>query len=284
MNSWAVIKPNSIIIPNDGDIGSAGANDAIQIDSGGIVTFKDDIKIKDGGTIGTATTDDAMTVSSGGNLTVSGNVGGTNLTASGTGAISSTTDSTTTTSGALTVAGGLGIAKNAHAGNFRLFGSVNPTPVDFGVVHNSTNFQNAIAGLGTGYGECALGARMAASYPTGGELAITFTNAGVYLLCVQMGNGTMGANDVTRIEFRALLEGETTATVVDLGFSGNGDDRIFALTSTSHSGGNLSGSGWYNITATAGQLIQMTPRVEFTTSDDGEDHNQKIFTSFMVWG
>ena len=94
----------------------------------------------------------------------------------------------------------------------------------------------------------------------------------------------MGGNDLTHIEFRALLESETTATIVDLGFSGNGDDRIFALTSTSHSGGNLSGSGWYNITATAGQLIQMTPRVDFTTSDDGEDHNQKIFTSFMVWG
>ena len=69
MNSWGVIKPNSIIIPNDGDIGSAGANDAIQIDSNGIVTFKDDIKIKDGGTIGTATTDDAMTVASNGIVT-----------------------------------------------------------------------------------------------------------------------------------------------------------------------------------------------------------------------
>ena len=69
MNSWGVIKPNSIIIPNDGDIGSAGANDAIQIDSNGIVTFKDDIKIKDGGTIGTATTDDAVTVASNGIVT-----------------------------------------------------------------------------------------------------------------------------------------------------------------------------------------------------------------------
>src|SRR6056300_1511043 len=41
----------NIVIPNDGDIGSAGATDAIQISSSGIVTFKDDIKIKDGGTI-----------------------------------------------------------------------------------------------------------------------------------------------------------------------------------------------------------------------------------------
>ena len=39
MNSWGVIKPNSIIIPNDGDIGSAGANDAIKIDSDGNITL-----------------------------------------------------------------------------------------------------------------------------------------------------------------------------------------------------------------------------------------------------
>ncbi len=188
--------------------------------------------------------------------------------------------SLTTTNGKMI----LSSAGALSANSFKLFGSVNPTPVDFGVVNNSTGFQNAIAGLGTGYGECAAGGRMVASYPLGGELAITFSNAGVYLLCVQMGNGTMGANDVTRVEFRVLLESETDATVVDLGFSGNGDDRIFALTSDSHSGGNMSGSGWYNITATAGQLIQMTPRAEFTTSDDGEDINQKIFTSFMVWG
>ena len=152
------------------------------------------------------------------------------------------------------------------------------------MVNNSTGFQNAIAGLGTGYGECAGGGRMVASYPTGGELKITFTNAGVYLLCVQMGNGTMGGNDVTRIEFKVNLESETDATVVDLGFSGNGDDRIFALTTDGLTGGNISGSGWYNITATAGQFIQMCPQAEFTTSDDGEDINQKIFTSFMVWG
>ena len=46
----------------------------------------------------------------------------------------------------------------------------------------------------------------------------------------------------------------------------------------------MSGSGWYNVTATAGQLIRMNPQAEFTTSDDGEDINQKIFTAFMVWG
>ncbi|QDP66802.1 MAG: hypothetical protein Unbinned6201contig1000_25 [Prokaryotic dsDNA virus sp.] len=171
------------------------------------------------------------------------------------------------------------------ASSFKLFGSVNPTPVDFGVVNNSTGFQNAIAGLGTGYGECAGGGRMVASYPSSGELAITFTYAGVYLLCIQMGNSGMGANDITAIELRAALESETTATVVDLGFSGNADDRIFALSGVAGlAGANISGTGWYNVTATAGQLVQFNPRAEFTTSDDGEDINQKIFTAFMVWG
>ena len=74
MNSWGVPKPNSIIIPNDGDIGSAGANDAIQIDSNGIVTFKDDIKIKDGGTIGTGTTANAVTIAADGTVTLVGNL------------------------------------------------------------------------------------------------------------------------------------------------------------------------------------------------------------------
>ena len=41
------LTATSFVVPNDGDIGSTGATDAIQISSGGIVTFKDDIKIKD---------------------------------------------------------------------------------------------------------------------------------------------------------------------------------------------------------------------------------------------
>ena len=45
---------DDIKIKNDGTIGSAGAATAMTIDSSGIVTFVDDIKIKDGGTIGSA--------------------------------------------------------------------------------------------------------------------------------------------------------------------------------------------------------------------------------------
>ena len=56
----------NITVPNDGDIGSVGATDAIQISSGGIVTFKDDILLKNDGTIGSAGTAAAMTIDSDG--------------------------------------------------------------------------------------------------------------------------------------------------------------------------------------------------------------------------
>ena len=59
----------NITVPNDGDIGSVGATDAIQISSAGIVTFKDDILIKDGGTIGVASSTSAITIASTGIVT-----------------------------------------------------------------------------------------------------------------------------------------------------------------------------------------------------------------------
>ena len=62
---------DDIKIKNDGTIGSAGAATAMTIDSSGIVTFVDDIKIKDGGTIGTATPPTAITIAADGLVTVS---------------------------------------------------------------------------------------------------------------------------------------------------------------------------------------------------------------------
>jgi hypothetical protein len=59
-----------ITVPNDGDVGSTGATDAMQISSGGIVTFKDDILIKDGGTIGVASSTSAITIASTGIVTL----------------------------------------------------------------------------------------------------------------------------------------------------------------------------------------------------------------------
>ena len=50
--SSTITATGGVIVPDDGDVGSASATDAMQISSAGIVTFKDDILIKDGGTIG----------------------------------------------------------------------------------------------------------------------------------------------------------------------------------------------------------------------------------------
>ena len=66
-----VLATTGFVVPNDGDIGSVGATDAIQISSGGIVTFKDDIKIKDGGTIGSASDAAAITIAASGQVTFS---------------------------------------------------------------------------------------------------------------------------------------------------------------------------------------------------------------------
>ena len=60
-----------LLVPNDGNIGSASANDAMQISSAGIVTFKDDIIIKDAGTIGSVSDVDAISISSTGIVTFS---------------------------------------------------------------------------------------------------------------------------------------------------------------------------------------------------------------------
>ena len=90
----------NITVPNDGDIGSVGATDAIQISSAGIVTLKDDVLIKDGGTIGVASSNAAITIASTGIVTFVDDIlikdGGT------IGAASATTAITIASSGIVT--------------------------------------------------------------------------------------------------------------------------------------------------------------------------------------
>jgi len=59
-----------VIVPDDGNIGSASSTAAMQIASTGIVTFVDDILIKDGGTIGVASATTAITIASSGIVTL----------------------------------------------------------------------------------------------------------------------------------------------------------------------------------------------------------------------
>ena len=94
------LTSNAILIADAGTIGSASSTSAITIASTGIVTFVDDIIIKDAGTIGSASDTDAISISSGGVV-----------------GISATTANTNASDGALTVAGGVGIALDASIGD-----------------------------------------------------------------------------------------------------------------------------------------------------------------------
>ena len=127
----------NITVPNDGDIGSVGATDAIQISSAGIITFKDDIKIKDGGTIGVASATTAITIASTGIVTFvddilikdAGTIGSASdpdaiaISAAGVITLSSTTDSTSASTGSL-VTHSIGVADDASFGDqVTLFGA-----------------------------------------------------------------------------------------------------------------------------------------------------------------
>ena len=88
ITTTGAVSGGSFVVPNDGDIGSASATDAIQISSAGIVTFKDDILIKDGGTIGVASDADVITIASTGVTTFSkAVVGSTDTDTSNTGSV-----------------------------------------------------------------------------------------------------------------------------------------------------------------------------------------------------
>ena len=133
----------NITVPNDGDIGSVGATDAIQISSAGIITFKDDIIIKDAGTIGSASDTDAITIAASGAVTFSqrdvhssgitvadgGEIGSASdtdaiaISAAGVITLSSTTDSTSASTGSL-VTHSIGVADDASFGDqVTLFGA-----------------------------------------------------------------------------------------------------------------------------------------------------------------
>ena len=131
VSSTAATFAGNIAIPDDGDIGSASATDAIQISSAGIVTFKDDILIKDAGTIGNASVAAVMTLASTGIVTFADDIlikdAGTIGSATSTEAISissagvvgfsATTEASATGTAAVTLAGGLGVAKDVWIGD-----------------------------------------------------------------------------------------------------------------------------------------------------------------------
>ena len=96
----------AITVADAGTIGSASDTDAMAVSSGGVVnftqrpTFAASITIQDGGSVGSSSDLNAMTISSGGVV-----------------AVTATTANTDASDGALTVAGGLGVAADASIGD-----------------------------------------------------------------------------------------------------------------------------------------------------------------------
>ena len=123
--------PDDLLIKDGGTIGNASVADVMTLASTGIVTFKDDLLIKDGGTIGVASSASAITIASTGIVTFvddiiikdAGTIGSASdtdaisISSGGVVNISATTANTGTGDGALTVAGGVGIAADVSIGD-----------------------------------------------------------------------------------------------------------------------------------------------------------------------
>ena len=123
--------PDDLLIKDGGTIGNASVADVMTLAATGIVTFKDDLLIKDGGTIGVASSTSAITIASTGIVTFvddiiikdAGTIGSASdtdaisISSGGVVNISATTANTGTGDGALTVAGGVGIAADVSIGD-----------------------------------------------------------------------------------------------------------------------------------------------------------------------
>ncbi len=159
-----------VIVPDDGNIGSASSTAAMQISSGGIVTFVDDIKIKDGGTIGVASSAAAITIASTGIVTFVDDIvikdTGTIGSASATGAIG------------ISSAGVVSFADNISLvdGKKAIFG----TNSDISIQYDETTTDSLV--LSSDVDDAALGIvyQADAGADAGDEWKMNFANGGVF--------------------------------------------------------------------------------------------------------
>jgi hypothetical protein len=157
-------------------IGNASVADIMTLASTGIVTFKDDILIKDTGTIGSASDPNAIGISAAGVIS-----------------ITATTANTSASDGALTVAGGVGIAADLSVGDdLRLISD--DAVLSFGLNSDVTVTHDPDDGL------------------IFKSLATADNNP--FLLTLQTGETDMAANDVIgKITFQAPDEGTGTDAI-----------------------------------------------------------------------
>ena len=128
-SSGIVTLVDDLVLKDAATIGVTSSAGAISIASTGIVTFVDDIIIKDAGTIGSASVPGAVSISSGGVVN-----------------IAATTASTNSTTGALTDAGGMGVAADLGVGD-DIFMITDGSLISFGLNSEITLTHVADVGL-----------------------------------------------------------------------------------------------------------------------------------------
>ena len=199
---------DDIVFKDGGTIGVSSATDAMTVSSAGIVTFKDDILIKDGGTIGVASAATAITIASTGIVTFvddilikdAGTIGSASdpdaisISSGGVVNVSATTANTSASDGALTVAGGVGIAADLSVGDdLRLISD--DAVLSFGANSDVTVTHDPDDGLFL--------------------KSIATADNNPFLLTLQTGETDMAADDVMgKISFQAPDEGAGTDAIL----------------------------------------------------------------------
>jgi hypothetical protein len=195
-----------LVIKDDGLIGSASDLDALSISSGGVVnfsarpTFAASLTIQDGGSLGSASDLNAVTISSGGVV-----------------AVTATTASTSATSGALTIAGGAGVAADLSVGD------------DLRLISDA-----AILGFGAD-GDVTLTHVADAGLLLNSTMKLQFNDASQFI----------HAPSATVLDIAATDEIELTATLIDV--VGN-----FTVSGTIIGGGAITGGG---LMTTGGNIV-----------------------------
>ena len=169
----------NLVIPNAGNIGSAGDTDAIAIASGGAVTFSQrdvhssGITIADGGEIGSASDTDAITISAAGVTTFSQrDVHSSGITVADGGEIGSASDTD-----AITIASGGGVTfsqKSVHSASLQVKnGATSAGFIEFFEdSDNGTNKETLIGPASTGVVTLTLGSTAGTVATTGDVTAL----------------------------------------------------------------------------------------------------------------
>lgn len=298
---WASItedRVGNLVVPDAGTIGSATDGDAIAIGSDGDVTLTQDLELqKDGASISLGVNNDVslthvhdtgvllngtmqmqfndasqfinapsatvMDINATDEVEINATLAdvNANLDVEGTGVIGSTTASTSIATGALTVAGGVGIAGSLYAGNFNCFWAY-----DFGVkvYSGSVTTGSDLAGSTEGTTYNANTDRFTTAYGSD-TLTVTIKKAGTYLVnftvSTEPNHGSANATFFVDI----TIGGTSTEVMI-----GKPVARIY-LSSQTESDYERTGSRMATVVATADQTLTIKPIIQTSHADLYQD-------------